>query len=147
MVDLTVDTTVLVFASTGSDAWYSTDSITTLDLMLSRGVALSWNEQIGAEYDAKLTADAYAKQWFRRMVSNNLVTPVAGRPLPSDKRRLLEKARIHKEDRKFVLTAAASVSRTLVATDAHVTGTVAAACCHKHFGVTIWFPSYSARNL
>lgn len=120
MKQLTVDVNVLMIGSALGDRSHYESCRTLM-------VGMQENEQgrlvldkggiILEQYQRKMVQGTFGHEWVRQMASQGKTCYVAWGDIDKGTRTKLKEAHFHKEDFKYVRTAAASVSKRLVAHD------------------------------
>lgn len=118
MIDLTIDTCVLVDASQKGDLGRARESIellTEFDRNAKLFLAIDSQGFIRNEYDQNINASMYAQAWLRKFAERT--RRVATSPLPQGLRVAFDEAHFSLPDRRFVQVALCTETRIIVTRD------------------------------
>jgi hypothetical protein len=121
LTDITVDTGVMMSASglgAPEHATVSLDFLQLLECVAGCHLVVDSEGMILYQYESKMDAGTFARQWLRRMFERQRVTAVQRASLDRGTSTRLRECHLDPEDLKyFVRTAAASRSKRLVSHD------------------------------
>ena len=118
MIDLTIDTCVLVDASQKGEPGFACDSVELLAEFQKNAelyVAVDHQGFVLNEYDQNINASMFASAWLRRFADR--IRKIRTGPLPRALRTQLDEAHFSVPDRRFVQVARLSEVRVIVTRD------------------------------